>query len=134
MGAKPQQEVEMNIRMLLGGGLIVLVLALAMLMGGSFLDFCDVPSLLLVFGITIGATVWSHPFADLGHTLSALFSRSSVPAEHAHRANAVRQRAADASVAAGTIGTVIGLVQMLRGLEDPSAIGPAMAVALLTIL
>ncbi len=32
----------------------------------------------------------------------------------------------------GMIGTLIGLVQMLKNLSDPSAIGPAMAVALLT--
>ncbi len=32
----------------------------------------------------------------------------------------------------GMIGTMIGLVTMLRSLDDPSAIGPAMAVALLT--
>ncbi len=34
--------------------------------------------------------------------------------------------------AMGMIGTLIGLVQMLKTMEDPSAIGPAMAVALLT--
>lgn len=32
----------------------------------------------------------------------------------------------------GMIGTLIGLVQMLKKLDDPSQIGPAMAVALLT--
>jgi chemotaxis protein MotA len=32
----------------------------------------------------------------------------------------------------GMIGTLIGLVQMLQNLSDPSAIGPAMAIALLT--
>ena len=32
------------------------------------------------------------------------------------------------------IGTLIGLVNMLAKLDDPSAIGPAMAVALLTTL
>ncbi len=32
----------------------------------------------------------------------------------------------------GMIGTLIGLVQMLQSLDDPSSIGPAMAVALLT--
>lgn len=36
--------------------------------------------------------------------------------------------------AMGMIGTLIGLVQMLQALDDPSAIGPAMAVALLTTL
>jgi chemotaxis protein MotA len=32
----------------------------------------------------------------------------------------------------GMVGTLIGLVQMLSNLDDPSSIGPAMAVALLT--
>jgi chemotaxis protein MotA len=34
--------------------------------------------------------------------------------------------------AMGMLGTLIGLVQMLQSLDDPSALGPAMAVALLT--
>jgi chemotaxis protein MotA len=34
--------------------------------------------------------------------------------------------------AMGMIGTLIGLVQMLQTMSDPSTIGPAMAVALLT--
>ena len=34
----------------------------------------------------------------------------------------------------GMIGTLIGLVQMLATMDDPSSIGPAMAVALLTTL
>ncbi len=36
--------------------------------------------------------------------------------------------------AMGMIGTLIGLVQMLQALDDPSSIGPAMAVALLTTM
>jgi chemotaxis protein MotA len=32
----------------------------------------------------------------------------------------------------GMIGTLIGLVQMLQNLDDPTVIGPSMAVALLT--
>ena len=34
----------------------------------------------------------------------------------------------------GMIGTLIGLVVMLKNMDDPSAIGPGMAVALLTTL
>ena len=41
---------------------------------------------------------------------------------------------ADAAPAMGMIGTLIGLVQMLSNMSDPKAIGPAMAVALLTTL
>lgn len=40
----------------------------------------------------------------------------------------------EAAPAFGMIGTLIGLVQMLASLDDPSSIGPAMAVALLTTL
>ena len=40
----------------------------------------------------------------------------------------------DIGPAMGMIGTLIGLVQMLGNMADPKAIGPAMAVALLTTL
>lgn len=40
----------------------------------------------------------------------------------------------DAAPAFGMIGTLVGLVQMLGNMEDPSAIGPSMAIALLTTL
>jgi chemotaxis protein MotA len=36
--------------------------------------------------------------------------------------------------AMGMVGTLIGLVQMLQTMSDPSSIGPSMAVALLTTL
>ncbi len=40
----------------------------------------------------------------------------------------------DVAPAMGMIGTLVGLVQMLSNMDDPKAIGPAMAVALLTTL
>ena len=40
----------------------------------------------------------------------------------------------DMAPAYGMIGTLVGLVNMLANLSDPSAIGPAMAVAILTTL
>lgn len=44
----------------------------------------------------------------------------------------VLRRAGEVSPAMGLIGTLIGLVQMLGNLDDPSTIGPSMSVALLT--
>lgn len=41
---------------------------------------------------------------------------------------------ASAAPAMGMIGTLVGLVQMLKNLSDASAIGPSMAVAILTTL
>ena len=40
----------------------------------------------------------------------------------------------DVAPAMGMIGTLVGLVQMLANMSDPDAIGPAMAIALLTTL
>lgn len=61
----------------------------------------------------------------LGQEIDAQVSR------HQQSANMVR-RAAEIAPAMGLIGTLVGLVQMLSQLDDPSSIGPAMAVALLT--
>jgi chemotaxis protein MotA len=46
----------------------------------------------------------------------------------------VFEASGDVAPAMGMIGTLIGLVQMLSAMDDPKAIGPAMAVALLTTL
>lgn len=61
----------------------------------------------------------------LNHDMGALIDR------HKKGASIVR-RAAEVAPAMGLIGTLVGLVQMLSQLNDPSSIGPAMAVALLT--
>ncbi len=53
--------------------------------------------------------------------------------EERHKANiAVWDGMGAYAPAMGMIGTLIGLVQMLQNMSDPTAIGPAMAVALLT--
>ena len=44
----------------------------------------------------------------------------------------ILRKAAEVAPAMGLIGTLVGLVQMLGSLNDPGAIGPGMAVALLT--
>lgn len=52
--------------------------------------------------------------------------------EERRKSAEVLRKAADIAPAMGLIGTLVGLVQMLRSLDQPSAIGPGMAVALLT--
>lgn len=63
--------------------------------------------------------------AVLGQDLQATAQR------HQRSADVLR-RAAEYAPAMGLIGTLIGLVQMLGNLQDPTSIGPAMALALLT--
>lgn len=61
----------------------------------------------------------------LSQEIDALIER------HRRSANILR-RGSEIAPAMGLIGTLIGLVQMLADLDNPDAIGPAMAVALLT--
>ncbi len=61
----------------------------------------------------------------LTHDMDALMDRHKVGAS-------IIRRASEIAPAMGLIGTLVGLVQMLTQLNDPSSIGPAMAVALLT--
>ena len=54
--------------------------------------------------------------------------------ERHNQASEMIARAAEMAPAFGMIGTLVGLVLMLKDMSDPAAIGPAMAVALLTTL
>lgn len=57
--------------------------------------------------------------------------REATQQRHVRSASILR-RAGEVAPAMGLIGTLVGLVQMLGNLDDPSTIGPSMAVALLT--
>ncbi len=77
----------------------------------------------------IQLVVDNHPAAEIRKILETEMSFL----EERHRRGAmIFHSMGNVAPAMGLIGTLIGLVQMLRQLDDPSAIGPAMAVALLT--
>ncbi|HEY5717667.1 MAG TPA: flagellar motor protein PomA [Motiliproteus sp.] len=67
--------------------------------------------------------------------VKVLLNKDKVKAEERHElAIAMFKAMGDVAPAMGMIGTLVGLVQMLSNMDDPKAIGPAMAVALLTTL
>lgn len=172
-------------------------LIMTALWGGDPTTFIDVPSMLIVFGGTIGATLTHYPLgtvlkvgAIIRKTLISKTPATSLIIEQfmdlANRArregilalepvvksidDAYLRKGLQLTVdglepdaiqsimeteigntegrhetgidllnalaayapALGMIGTVIGLVQMLKTMDDPSSIGPAMAVALIT--
>ncbi len=63
-----------------------------------------------------------------------LANQIDASAEHNERGIGVFRTAGAVSPAFGMIGTLIGLIQMLRDLENPEMIGLGMAVALITTL
>jgi chemotaxis protein MotA len=169
----------------------------AIMMGGPITIFIDIPSVLIVFGGTIGCTLIHYPFKDIASALnvgkktifvqdlpiSALITQLMEYANKARKEGILALQGAMEKVeddflkkamqmavdgqepatlremlnteieyiqmrheqgaaifttlaayapAMGMIGTLIGLVQMLQNMADPGAIGPAMAVALIT--
>jgi chemotaxis protein MotA len=87
----------------------------------------------------------SHPFLEKGigmvvdgqsiEVIERTMERDIELSEERHEAG-VRMFSSihEVAPAMGMIGTLVGLVQMLGSLDDPSSIGPAMATALLTTL
>ena len=69
------------------------------------------------------------PAEEIEHMLAR---ESHATRERHIRSAGVLRRAGEVAPAMGLIGTLVGLVQMLGNLDDPSTIGPSMAVALLT--
>lgn len=65
---------------------------------------------------------------------TALTRERELYIERLDQGQAVMRAIGDAAPAFGMIGTLVGLVQMLSNMDDPAAIGPAMAIALLTTL
>jgi chemotaxis protein MotA len=59
-------------------------------------------------------------------------AEAAATGERRARSAGILRRAAEVAPAMGLIGTLVGLVQMLGHLDDPSKIGPGMALALLT--
>ena len=174
-------------------GLVII----AIFMGGGIQLFLNIPSLMIVVGGTLGATMISYPLKDVFGVFNvakkALFTRHISISELIKRFIGFAKKSRKEGILAlegeikdvtdeflkkgvqlsidglepqeisdvletevdfirsrhqmgaeifttmgtfapalGMIGTLIGLVQMLQTLDDPSSIGPAMAVALLT--
>lgn len=178
---------------------IVLVIASIIIGGGGLMPFVDMPSVLIVFGGSLSATLINFPLKTcigvLGVVKNCFFVKLPSPAQvvarfqefsqisrkdgilalegkleevhdpflkrglemviggtskedirsvmeteisYIEERHKVGKKVVDSIAAAapafGMIGTLIGLVQMLRALDDPSKIGGGMATALLTTL
>jgi len=123
----------LNIRIFLSGFVFVALVCAGIVMGGQLSGFIDLPSLVIVIGGMSCATVGSFPIKIIGEAIGDALVQGATEEERVLRSHHVLSKMGDFAVASGLMGTVIGLVNMLANLDDPTAIGPAMAVALLTM-
>lgn len=118
----------------LGFVVIFGLIAAAIRMGSTLPTFVDPPSILIVVGVVCGGALASFSPGKISIALKDGFSGEGVESSQALHSSAVFFRLSELSVAGGIVGTLLGLVMMLQQMDDPTAIGPAMAVALLTLL
>ncbi|BBP44039.1 motility protein A [Thiosulfativibrio zosterae] len=189
----------MSFSTLIGLFLGLTIVLLAMAMGSSILLFINVPSIMIVFGGTIAATMIRYSMAEVFNAIGMSFKvlkptddiqdlsqlidlteemlrisrkggmlalenievnnafyrdgvrmlvdgyskdlvqqslkeQNKLLVDRAETSSGVFSAIGDAAPAFGMIGTLVGLIQMLSNLSDPSTIGPAMSVAMLTTL
>ncbi|MBM66352.1 MAG: hypothetical protein CMH55_08980 [Myxococcales bacterium] len=113
--------------LLLGLGTIGLVMA----MGGG-LVFIDAASTVVVIVPSVLLAAGYHGPGALGAAISAADGEEPVEAGLGAKHRQVLQSLRALLCACGGLGFLIGLVHMLQNLSDPTAVGPALAVALLT--
>ena len=101
---------------------------------GGLGALCDLPSATLVLGSTVFFTLLNFTPADVSKAFSAAVGETSVEPGEAARYVPILSTIRTIALAAGMVGTGIGLVKMLMLLDDPRTIGPAISVALLCSL
>lgn len=119
----------------IGWFLAVSMVYLAISVGGSVGAFINVPSVIIVLGVSYFVGIAAYGWRDFNYGVKALLFvyRKRVPSSLGIRhVNIIRSMRLYV-VLSGILGFLVGSVQMLANLDDPSAIGPAVAVAILTI-
>jgi flagellar motor component MotA len=95
------------------------------------LIFINIPSVLIVFGLTFGGLLAGG--RNITRFCSVLFDKHASPSQ-LHDAHETAHYAGNYAMGSGFVGTLIGAVLMLGTMTDPAAVGPSMAIAILTVL
>ena len=102
--------------------------------GAPLLTFFDATSFALFIGVVGGGILWSHSLSDVTAAFGTFLGSSTVDPEQSQRDHNTFVRLAELSSAVCWIGPIIGIIQILHQVDDPSAVGPGMAIVLLTML
>ena len=94
--------------------------------------FIDPPSFAIAVGAPLALLLGIFGWSAVREAVAVLLGRSG--SQDVARSVSFFRLGAAFALAGGLLGTLIGLVIMLKNMDDPSAIGPGMAVALLTQL
>ena len=120
--------------LIIGGILFFLIVILSITQGGSIVSFIDPTSIFMILGGSFFFALLFVPGADIIDSFRAVFSSAEVAGGQAKKALGVLTRFNDVVVSLVII-TVVAMSSALFGtLNDPSTIGPKMAVGLISTL
>jgi flagellar motor component MotA len=111
---------------------IVFLLVFTIYIGGGGYAFIHIPSFIITGGLAFFITLAVYELEFLKFIINALRLFVCKPTEPNPRFAQIALFASRSIIGAGVIAMIIGLVQMLQHLSDPSQIGAGMAVALLS--
>jgi flagellar motor component MotA len=103
-----------------------------MLMSASFTALYNFLSVIITVIGTASLGLAYHSPAEVGSAFAAGFKAEPIGAKPGRRHAALLSNLRMLAIACGVLGTFIGLIKMLQDMSDPTTIGPAMSVALLT--
>ena len=102
--------------------------------GNVFLLF-DSPGLLIVLGGVIVLLFIAFPVTDMCEAVGFVFSgKKELPRAKYLKLTQLYQATGEYSLYCGVWGTCIGFVLILQTMQDPSTLGPKLAIAFITIL
>ena len=113
------------------GFFCILIWVMAMRCGLS--TYFDPPSVGIACGVPVALLLCVYGGAGVGESVLDLFRRST-SWQNPMRSVSVFQVGAAVALLSGGIGTIIGMIATLANMDDPSRVGPGMAIALLTTL
>ena len=117
---------------ILGFILMTVLIAIGLIQTTQLGYYVDIGSAIVTVGVTVFALLMSYG-SGFGSAVKAVFSRES-DARSLKLAVAVFERGRSYAVVSGALGSVVGMVIVLKNLDDPSQLGPELAMCLLTLL
>ena len=111
---------------------VAIVLFVSLMNGLDFWLVFNWPSMALFAAVFVAASTWSFPLSHISEALSAATGTSPLTREQGARYSEMFNRLSSISIATGVMGSLVGFVHMLQNMDDPSNIGTAIAVGLVT--
>lgn len=121
---------------LLGIVLLVILLTAILLTSSISFDlgaFIDLPSIIMVISFTLSALMFSGVLPDYFRAISVVFGKTEFTLKELKSSAIAVDTAIKLCLSSGFLGSVIGCIQILRNLSDPSQLGAAVASVLLTL-